>query len=115
MTNASGPLAPYMQVVADIRGQIERGELKPGDRLPSHRALADQHGIALMTAAKAVRNLCEEGWAVSTPSLGVFVAERNSSGAVTMESLSQQLDAVQAAVVGLAERVEHLEQSAEYQ
>lgn len=69
-------MPPYLRLANDIRDKIRRGELKPGDRVPSSKALASEFDVAVMTAQKAVRWLCDEGWAVSTPSVGVFVNEQ---------------------------------------
>lgn len=111
MTDADSGRTPYQQVVADIRRQITAGQLKPGDRLPSQRALADQYQIAPMTAAKAVRALCDSGWAVSAPSYGVFVTERTKTEppADHPDSLADQLDELRLIVADLARRIEQLE------
>ncbi|MFD0521019.1 GntR family transcriptional regulator [Paractinoplanes durhamensis] len=36
--------APYRQIAQDIRSRIESGELRPGDRVPSARALVRTWG-----------------------------------------------------------------------
>lgn len=56
-----------------LRGQIERGELQPGDRLPSQVTLTQEYGVARMTAAKALQVLVEEGLAVVVPGMGTYV------------------------------------------
>ena len=62
-----------MQLAALLRGQIERGELQPGDRLPSQATLVQQYGVARMTAGKALQVLVDEGLAVVVPGMGTYV------------------------------------------
>jgi len=49
--------APYEQVREQIRAQVESGELAPGTRLPTVRALAADLGLAANTVARAYREL----------------------------------------------------------
>lgn len=68
---------PYLRIAGDLRGQIERGELLPGEQLPSLDRLVADHGVSRATAQKAVAPLISQGVAVSRPRWGVFVAERS--------------------------------------
>jgi GntR family transcriptional regulator, transcriptional repressor for pyruvate dehydrogenase complex len=72
-------LAPTTpQVVTDrLRGLIHRGELGPGDRLPSERALADELGIARVSLREALAQLQQEGYLVARRGAlgGTFVTE----------------------------------------
>jgi GntR family transcriptional regulator len=73
---ALDPYSPeprYRQLASLLRGRIERGELKPGERLPSQNTLAQEYGIARMTAAKALQMLVDEGLAVVVPGMGTYV------------------------------------------
>jgi GntR family transcriptional regulator len=63
----------YRQLAAILRGQIERGELRPGDRLPSQVTLVQEYGVARMTAGKAIQVLVDEGLAVVVPGMGTYV------------------------------------------
>jgi GntR family transcriptional regulator len=76
MIDAEGPIPPYRQVAAILRGQIERGELAPGRRLPSIAGLVQTYGIARTTAAKALRVLIDEGLAEVSPGMGTYVKAR---------------------------------------
>ncbi len=109
---ANGVRPPYQQVVHDLRTKIESGQLKPGDRIPSQRAIADEYGIAPMTASKAIRTLCDEGWANSVPSLGVFVADSLPKEAV-LDPLRQEVDELRSIVTDLSQRVERIEGKAD--
>jgi GntR family transcriptional regulator len=66
----------YVRLASELRGRIESGELEPGKPAPSITTLAQEHGIARQTAAKALRMLESEGLVVRYPGLGYFVAER---------------------------------------
>ncbi|MER5672785.1 GntR family transcriptional regulator [Pseudonocardia alni] len=65
--------APYKQIADQLRGAIERGELKPGDRLPSEADLMRHYDIARMTARQAIQELRTEGRVVAEQGRGVFV------------------------------------------
>lgn len=72
-TGASGQ-PPYLRIVAEIRRRIADGELGPGDRVPSTRQIADQWGVALATATKALTTLRLEGLVEARPRTGTVVA-----------------------------------------
>ncbi|WP_202234927.1 GntR family transcriptional regulator [Actinacidiphila reveromycinica] len=73
---SSGGQQPASRRIAEVlRSAIQSGELRPGDRLPSERVLADQYGAARNTAREAVRLLAEEGLVVAQHGRGVFVRE----------------------------------------
>ena len=56
-----------------IRGRIERGELKPGDRLPPERDLAAQIGVSRPTVRTALRSLATMGVVQSKQGAGTFI------------------------------------------
>ena len=69
---------PLFEQAADyVAGQIERGELAPGQKLPAERDLADEWGIAYQTVRRAMRELRERGLVVSRVGKGTFVASRS--------------------------------------
>jgi GntR family transcriptional regulator len=68
-----GPVAPWRQIAAIYRGQIESGQLRSGDRLPSIHSIAQQYGVAMTTAQKVIEHLRDEGLAQTSP-MGTFVA-----------------------------------------
>lgn len=63
------------QVVRRLAGLVKRGALKPGDRLPAERALADQLGIGRPTLREALRALKLLGIVDIRHGGGVFVSE----------------------------------------
>jgi DNA-binding GntR family transcriptional regulator len=64
---------PYQQIADELRGRIERGELQPGQRLPSITQLSQEYGVARVTSVKALKVLADEGLIVSRPGWGNFV------------------------------------------
>lgn len=55
------PRPIYSQLAAQVKEQIRRGDLRPGDELPSVRDLASALGINLHTAHHAYQVLRTEG------------------------------------------------------
>jgi GntR family histidine utilization transcriptional repressor len=58
-----------------IEGQIDSGELAPGDRVPSENELCQQFSVSRMTARRSLQALNDEGLLIRTPGLGSFVAK----------------------------------------
>lgn len=59
-------------MLADLRRQAAAG--RPGDALPSTRALVARHGVGPVTVSRAVARLAAEGVLVSEPGRGTYVA-----------------------------------------
>lgn len=72
--------ALYLRIAADLRQRIARGELRPGDRVPSTRQLQKTWSVALATAARALTTLSQEGVLRAEPRFGYVVAARRTSG-----------------------------------
>jgi GntR family transcriptional regulator/MocR family aminotransferase len=64
------------QIVTALASEIQRGRLRPGDRLPGSRTLAKMLQVHRQTVVWAVDELIAEGWLVSKPASGTFVAEK---------------------------------------
>src|SRR5690348_13624822 len=69
----AGVTAPYEQIRTQISDHVERGELQPGDRLPTVRALAEDLGVAANTVARAYRELEHSGVIETRGRAGSFV------------------------------------------
>jgi len=76
----SSPVPIYQQAADHIAASIARGDLRPGDKLPAERDLAEDWGIAIGTVRSAMANLRERGLIVSTLGKGTFVAGAPSAG-----------------------------------
>lgn len=63
----------YATLADTLRIRIEQGFYRPGDRLPSVRALSLEHGVSLSTVQQAYRQLEDLGLAASRPKAGYFV------------------------------------------
>ncbi|OWU70701.1 GntR family transcriptional regulator [Roseovarius sp. 22II1-1F6A] len=72
------PIAPEKRADAVIR-QIEllilRGVLRPGERLPPERELAERMAVSRPSLREALATLQERGLLTTRPSAGIFVAE----------------------------------------
>lgn len=63
----------YMNLAELLGTRIEQGFYRPGDRLPSVRALSVEHGVSLSTVQQAYRLLEDNGLATPKPKSGYFV------------------------------------------
>jgi GntR family transcriptional regulator len=68
------PASPSEQITRAVRFAIASRQLRPGERLPSVRALAVEALVNPNTVGKAWRDLEREGVLESRPGDGVFVA-----------------------------------------
>lgn len=68
-------LPKYRQIADYYRDQILRGDLHPGDEIPSERVIAAQFSVARPTATKALEILRGEGFAESIQGSGTYVAD----------------------------------------
>jgi GntR family transcriptional regulator len=87
----------YIQVREQIRLLIHKGVLKPGDPVPTVRALAVSLGINLNTVARIYRDLEQERLLDLKRGLGTFVAQ----GAATRPAGMKDLRKIETAVRGL--------------
>lgn len=67
----------YYTLYSKIRGDILRGKLKAGERLPSKRALAKELGVSVVTVQLAYEQLLAEGFISSRERSGYFVERVN--------------------------------------
>ena len=62
-------------VTLQIEKLILRGILRPGDRLPAERELAERFGVSRPSLREAIANLDTRGLLVSKANAGIFVAD----------------------------------------
>ncbi|HEX2894575.1 MAG TPA: GntR family transcriptional regulator [Marmoricola sp.] len=72
--DATSSAPPYEQIRSQLADQIDHGVLRPGDRLPTVRGLADELGVAANTVARAYRELEQSGLIQTRGRGGSFVA-----------------------------------------
>lgn len=65
----------YKQLAQQVCAAIAAGALRPGDRLPSVRTLAQQHKVSLSTALQTYRHLENGALIEARPKSGYFVKE----------------------------------------
>ncbi len=72
--NRTGGTCIYRQLSKQITTAVEKGLLKPGDRLPAERSLSEKLGISRGTVNKAYEDLRRRGIIRSMPCSGAFVS-----------------------------------------
>ncbi|MBQ1468084.1 MAG: GntR family transcriptional regulator [Solobacterium sp.] len=101
--NHTSMVPVYEQLMGYIKSAIIRGEMRPGEGLPSVRTLAAELKISALTVKKAYDRLEEEGFIVTVHGKGSFVAETDTGLAAEARRheaenrLSQAIDTVLAA------------------
>ena len=96
ISNTSGkPI--YEQITAQVKSQIMTGALAAGDALPSMRTLARELRISVITTKRAYEDLERDGFIVTVPGKGSFVAAQNTE-LLREESLRRAEAAVAQAV-----------------
>jgi GntR family transcriptional regulator len=82
----------YQQIGEALRIRIEKGELIPGDRIPSENELTDQYRVSRNTVRLAIGSLILDGLVYRVKGRGTFVAaERMSYGLMHMSSFSEEM------------------------
>ena len=64
----------YMQLADIVAGMIEAGTLVVDRPIPAESRLAEEYGVARLTARRAVRELRERGLVYTVQGKGTFVA-----------------------------------------
>ncbi|HKV89066.1 MAG TPA: GntR family transcriptional regulator [Candidatus Dormibacteraeota bacterium] len=75
----------YVQLIQQVRQALLFGLLKPGDRLPTVKEVVGQVALNPNTVLRAYRDLEHDGFVVSRPGLGTFVAA-NAPAAIPPQS-----------------------------
>lgn len=72
-----GPVPPYRQIAAILRGRIENGTIPPGRRIPSIVDLESEFDVARDTIRKAVQTLKDDGLVETVIGMGTYVVDPN--------------------------------------
>lgn len=62
------------RVREELEDRISRGELAPGEQLPTERELRDEFGVSRVTVRRALASLSDEGLVYAIQGRGTFVA-----------------------------------------
>ncbi|MGX7825272.1 GntR family transcriptional regulator [Actinokineospora sp. 24-640] len=90
-------LPKYLQIANHYKDQITRGDLKPGDKLPSDRQIAQDWGVVRPTAEKAVKALQVQGIVERRQGSGTYVlAQRVATRARELYSRARQFGRIYA-------------------
>lgn len=90
----------YDQIYSQIKAQIIAGRLRPGEALPSIRALAKDLKISVITTKRAYDELEAQGLIDTVAGKGCFVAEKNLD--LIREQQLRELESHLSAAAGLA-------------
>lgn len=94
------------QIFEQIRGMILSARLRPGQRLPSSRLLAQQLGVSRLTITLAFARLADEGYIETARSIGTFVSSQIPEDALhAVQTGSQRAHRSQDAVIPHAEEL----------
>ncbi|MBB6343770.1 DNA-binding FadR family transcriptional regulator [Nonomuraea muscovyensis] len=63
----------WRQVADELISRIKAGQYQPGMPIPAERRLAEELGVAVGSARRAVGVLRDEGWVTVLPQKGVYV------------------------------------------
>lgn len=69
----AAPLARYLQLARTLEGQIARGVLRAGDRVPSLRTFSEQQNVSITTVLQAYLWLENRGFIEARPQSGFYV------------------------------------------
>lgn len=68
----------YLQVIHELKKRMVKGELKPGEKMPSGRDLAVEFKVNQNTAARIYREMEQEGYCFTKRGIGTFVSEQEN-------------------------------------
>lgn len=69
--NSQQPL--YMQLMKEIKEQIQSGYYKPGDQIPTELQLSELYQVSRITVRRTIEELCTQGVLVKRQGKGTFV------------------------------------------
>lgn len=75
-------VAPYLQVVHQVRRALRLGLLREGDQLPTVKDVVSRLAINPNTVLKAYRELERDGLVAARPGIGTFVTRTLADGSL---------------------------------
>jgi DNA-binding GntR family transcriptional regulator len=95
----------YLQIADDLREQIRRGALAPGDPLPSTAQLSATYEASLSVVKMAVGILRNEGLLIGQQGKGVYVREAEEPAVSLEGDLAGQLSEIRVMLADLSQRL----------
>ena len=80
--DARSGVAPYLQLIHQVRQALRLGLLREGDQLPTVKEVVTRLAINPNTVLKAYRQLEYEGLAAARPGIGTFVTATLNGGSL---------------------------------
>jgi DNA-binding transcriptional regulator YhcF (GntR family) len=94
----------HRRIVAEISERIGRGDLKPGDRVPSTRAITRQYGVAMATATKVIAALRDAGLVETRSGAGTVVSASGTASPILPRVTDLTRDRLLRAAVAVADK-----------
>jgi GntR family transcriptional regulator len=94
----------YEQICRQVKGAIAAGKLKPGEPLPSIRALARDLRISVITTKRAYEELERDGFICTQAGKGSFVAAQDAE--LARENNLREIEEHLQAAVELSRQIE---------
>ncbi|MFD7024015.1 TetR/AcrR family transcriptional regulator C-terminal domain-containing protein [Promicromonospora sukumoe] len=99
--------SPYRRIAGELRARILAGDLRPGDRVPSVRQIAQRWGVAVATATRVTAVLRDEGLVEARVGSGTVVsalAGRERAGRAVTERTTAAAVPASESTVSVAQR-----------
>lgn len=106
------------QIATELRSEITAGKLKPGEKMPSVREIAERFSVSAGTASKALQLLSKWGVVHPDSTRGYFVSSKLATADEEAPSpeflaLMEEIKAIRGDVEHLRDRLRHLEERIE--
>jgi GntR family transcriptional regulator len=83
--DARSGVAPYLQIVHQVRNALRLGMLREGDQLPTVKDVVGRLAINPNTVLKAYNELDHEGLVAARPGIGTFVTRTLADGSLAAQ------------------------------
>lgn len=87
--NTASPI--YLQVINELKKRMVKGELKPGEKMPSNRELAVLFKVNQNTAARINREMESMGLCYTKRGIGTFVSEEDDMISGLKKEMAEEL------------------------
>lgn len=87
--NTASPI--YLQVINELKKRMVKGELKPGEKMPSNRELAILFKVNQNTAARIYREMESMGLCYTKRGIGTFVSEEDDMISGLKKEMAEEL------------------------